>query len=327
MSTPDDREGFPRFRDVPDDIACRILELAAEDQAVCYNCVLLSRKAKVWVEPLLYRDIAIDSRTRLSNLHRTVQSHPTKSSDFFSSHVRSLYIRGGHPRWKLLDGVLKACQKVQKLGLVFLGDSLLDDDDDDAWREIRPQMLSLPMTLFKPTHRHFRLKLDAVQPSIFANITHVELIVNNTLGPESWSWSSLADLKTLTHLCLSTLSVKTECLEVARDHIATATPFFPHSLVVCVLAIQYARLDWGLQRLLEDGRWNIDDRVVVALTESYYDRRRGTEGEWIEKEVVRREQPYRELRSGCPWESMISFWDRAERKIAEKRQAQSREQL
>ncbi|KAF6746008.1 hypothetical protein DFP72DRAFT_641294 [Ephemerocybe angulata] len=253
-------------------------------------------------------------------------SHPTKSSDFFSSHVRSLYIRGGHPpiMWRSINGVLKACQKVQKLGLIFLW---VDDSlrDDDAWREMRPQMLSLPMMLFKPTHRHFHSKFSAEQPSIFANITHLELIVDNT-GPESWSWSSLADLKTLTHLCFSTLSiVDPECLEVAREHIATATPFFPHSLVVCVLAIQYARLDWRLQKVLKDGRWNIDDRVVVALTESYYDRRRGNEGEWIQKEMVRRQEPYRELGSGCPWESMISFWDRAERKIAERRQAQSGE--
>ncbi|KAF6746011.1 hypothetical protein DFP72DRAFT_641361 [Ephemerocybe angulata] len=245
MHHSSEEENLSRFEDIPDDIARSIFELAAEERNVACHCAVASRKIKAWVEPVLYRRIAIDSPTRMANLHRTIRCHPSKGPKFFSSNVKALYINWQVP-WGFFTNLIRAFQSVEKLEIHFRlpYDSSIERIANLGlgWKDIRPRMLLLPMLLFKPAHRHFRCGVQGeiedqhLHRSLFLNVTHLELVVHGTLRATEWDWTSLAQLETLTHLCLSTSTMYEECAVAAQQHLALATASFPPSLRVCVVS-------------------------------------------------------------------------------------------
>ncbi|KAF6746012.1 hypothetical protein DFP72DRAFT_641365 [Ephemerocybe angulata] len=313
-------EAFPLFADLPDDIARSIFELAADDKNVDWECALVSKKVKQWVEPVLYKSIVIDSTAGMSGLCRTIQFHPSKDPHFFSLHVKRLSLSDTNwlPSCGQTIAILEACQSVKSLELLMNYDIVKEDIQigvHNAWHGIRPQILTLPMLLFNPTHRHFRLSPN--RPSLFVNVTHLELFVNRTLGAGQWSWASLSSLEALTHLCLSSWNIDMETADVARNHLTIAAPFFPPSLVVCAVAIRYIELFWDIRQLVEKSDWTTDDRVVVSVAKDYYDAELKSYGKWVARATIWRWDPCSE----SYYDEWQGFWDRAERMVKERRES------
>ncbi|KAF6747830.1 hypothetical protein DFP72DRAFT_918365 [Ephemerocybe angulata] len=322
-SLPADLHPF-RFGDLPLDLVRTVFETSAETcnpSALSIAC--LSKEVKSWVEPILYRHIPINNPRTLSLLHRTITSDTSsKPASFFRTHVKSICIGD---RWmdkvgQLLD-ILSACSNVTRLstiGTIILVPSHMDDcrvGNHAVWERLRPTRLSISHNLFMPTHRHFRFTTGGPGPTptcdlnpLFTNVTHLEIsCLDLTLEEElaahdvsDWSWPSLLLLTSLTHLCIAPRFI-TNTVGWADESI----PWFPPSLVVCVLAlplcpgliqvIDYYRFRGGAkENILRVGR-RLDPRVVVAVSKAsynfYYDYYKEEmmdvpEGEWIKDEVV-----------------------------------------
>ncbi|KAF6758004.1 hypothetical protein DFP72DRAFT_889633 [Ephemerocybe angulata] len=291
-----------RFGDLPPDLVRTVFETSAEASdhfASSISC--LSKEVKLWVEPILYRHIRINDPRTLSLLHRTITSEiSSKSTSFFRTHVRSIYVVN---RWiegliQVLD-ILSACSSVTRLGTIIFIPPHLDAwraGKHDAWKGLRPTRISINPCLFTPTHRHFRFTAGGTEPAstcnlnpLFTNVTHLEI---SWIAVTVWSWPSLPLLTSLPHLCIAA-TPGIEPVDCAVRNLREALPWLPPALVVCVLALPhvtgfYYRNDVK-QIVLENG-WRLDPRVVVAVPNEYYKRElmKGSDGVWIKGEVVYR---------------------------------------
>ncbi|KAF6759546.1 hypothetical protein DFP72DRAFT_136200 [Ephemerocybe angulata] len=105
------------FDDLPEDLARLIIEEAVADpDAPEWSFACVSKAVRSWVEPILYRRVVLKTPLALHSFQRTLNSHPSKRADFFSTSVKSFWI--GDPN--LLDltivfDVLSACSGVTAL--------------------------------------------------------------------------------------------------------------------------------------------------------------------------------------------------------------------
>ncbi|KAF5311637.1 hypothetical protein D9611_009515 [Ephemerocybe angulata] len=204
-----------------------------------------------------------------------------------------------------------------------------------VWERLRPTRLSISHGLFMPTHRHFRFTTGGPGPAstcnlnpLFTNVTHLEISCQSlTLAEElaadvTWSWPSLPLLTSLTHLCYSAEYISNPVGWAVRN-VRMSIPWFPPSLVVCVLALPLTTgfnysYRGGLKETILKNGWRLDPRVVVAVPKVYYKRElmKVPEGEWIKDEVVCRWDEERD-RPG----NEDTFWEDAASMVQRKKDA------
>ncbi|KAJ7101921.1 hypothetical protein C8R44DRAFT_808888 [Mycena epipterygia] len=178
---------------LPPELERYILELAAFIHPECMPVlVLVARRAKIWIEPLLYRVIRVDLRThtvyrRFIPLVTILGLIELKSPSFFHEHVRRLCLLGQPQQSDDVMRLLSACSTTVNVQLFGGG----------------PELLPLLGTM--PLHR-LSASLTILFPgptgpdfshSLFTKITHLDLAESS----HTWElWSGLAHMPCLTHL-------------------------------------------------------------------------------------------------------------------------------
>ncbi|KAF5320241.1 hypothetical protein D9611_011380 [Ephemerocybe angulata] len=313
MSKDNETQREFRFEDLPGDLVYSVFEAAADDaEKPNWNCALVSKRVKIWVEPMLYRHIVLNTYKGMELLHRTIVYPSSKPSGFFSTHVKTLEI-GACSSWSdMFNDILSAVPHLSALYLcIMIENPDLKVGRHPVWEVLKPKRLCIANKSFLPSHRHFHTsRCGNVGASLnpqFTNVTHLEL--RWAPPSESWAWPSLSQLTTLTHLCFSahpTLSA----IHAASDIVKEAIPHFPISLIVCVISIPFTRWFVNARELVEETGGRLHPRVVVAVSAYYYNSISG--GEWIKKRAIWR------VTSVC--EGRLhedAFWERAEAKVIE----------
>ncbi|KAJ7142963.1 hypothetical protein C8R44DRAFT_761485 [Mycena epipterygia] len=179
---------------LPAELEREIFEIAAlSNSRSIPRLLLVSRRVRIWIEPLLYRIVVF--RSPLSTLVRFPSNvfdpeTRTKSPAFFQQHVHHLCVGNmdvvSH---KALEAILSTCSGVYDLLI-----SIYDPP---------PNTLALIATM--PLQRlcadlHFLFATDTIDFAhpVFANITHLDL-----LDPDMGDWGGLALLPSLTHLAFN----------------------------------------------------------------------------------------------------------------------------
>ncbi|KAJ2929606.1 hypothetical protein H1R20_g7496, partial [Candolleomyces eurysporus] len=198
-----------RFSELPEDVGMLIFQLIAEaDGETGRSCALVSQKVNAWVEPILFRNIAIRDDSQLATFHRQYirSSKWRKPRQFFELHVKSLILVFGalHKSYDsdfvVAMAILKLCSNVETLALpgffshVKQRNALRDLQKFMTSPGLSPRRLYIGSTLFPRKQLHF-------SHPIFQRVTHLEFLRWVTHS-EKWGWSTLRCLTHLTHLSL-----------------------------------------------------------------------------------------------------------------------------
>ncbi|KAF5339148.1 hypothetical protein D9611_011166 [Ephemerocybe angulata] len=325
----------PRFRfgDLPDDLVRTVFEVAANDcDKFAWSLAYVSKAVRSWVEPILYRQLPIDSQKTLLHLLSNVNTTAPLSSKppgFYRSYVRRIYFGDRYNQGlKGITDLISACPNVTRLSAITMANPNLPVHEMDClvgnhatWDLLRPTWLTISPCLFVPSRRHFRFAADSGSNynPIFTHITHLELTWITRTHDVTWSWSSLPLLTALSHLCISS-TPRNDALTCAARNLRAAMPWFPPTLTVCVFA--FPRLTWPFVRtdakqlILENG-WRLDPRIVAAVPRAYYMHQLETidsGGTWIKDEAI------------CRWDGEYQrvtheedFWEQAVAMMQRKR--------
>ncbi|KAF5317231.1 hypothetical protein D9611_003843 [Ephemerocybe angulata] len=240
----------PSFSDLPEDIARTVFQIVADRATTdALACALVCKMAKLWVEPSIYREVVVDAGGLFL---RTVKAPTsTKPPDFFAMHVKSLFF-GSVENDAAIAGVLQKCRSVTSLAF-WTGQgsgyksSLSQNLSTIA---LNPTRLSLPTDLFPPTGRHFH-------HPIFQAVTHLDLCLEEQNESPGWTWTTLKEMASLTHLSLF-LSYVEDLQQFVQAHVE----YLPPSLRVLVICVLWGA-DVGEIKAMSEGR--IDTRATVAF--------------------------------------------------------------
>ncbi|KAF9023897.1 hypothetical protein BDZ89DRAFT_146001 [Hymenopellis radicata] len=121
------------FADLPIDIARLLLETAAEmDRATALTLALVSKTVRQWMEPMIYRSIALPNANKVMAFARVVQSR--NDPTFFALNVKTLCIgdieSGGgktfetfpHNELHAISLIFSTCTGVESLGYWVIRD-------------------------------------------------------------------------------------------------------------------------------------------------------------------------------------------------------------
>ncbi|KAJ7101872.1 hypothetical protein C8R44DRAFT_808821 [Mycena epipterygia] len=181
---------------LPTELERYILEIAAFIHPECMPVlVLVARRAKIWIEPLLYQVIRVDPRSYpghgrwipLSTILRLIDSD-SKPPSFFHDHVRHICLLD-LPEHQLNDimRVFSICDATVNLQLLRGSPNLLPLLG--AMSQLHRLSAVLSELFPGPTP-------DFSHP-IFTKITHLDVFDS----PHGWElWSGLAHMPCLTHL-------------------------------------------------------------------------------------------------------------------------------
>ncbi|KAF6761231.1 hypothetical protein DFP72DRAFT_880463 [Ephemerocybe angulata] len=158
----DSDKKLARFSDVPEDIGRTIFETAAEN-GDGYRCALISRKVKLWVEPIFYRNVTVYGNGLFARTVRDEES--TKPPDFFATHVKTLLFEHTSRREDVPIIVRKSriADELRELVTTNL---------------LTPTQLSVGGRLFPADQLHF-------SHPIFRNITHLDVMWKDSLDWEN----------------------------------------------------------------------------------------------------------------------------------------------
>ncbi|KAJ7154282.1 hypothetical protein C8R46DRAFT_1257669 [Mycena filopes] len=174
---------------LPLELEREIFETAALSSSTRLTLLRVSRRVLVWIEPLLYRVLRVDSPVTAAAIERAMQRKPP---EFFSSSVRSLYL-SKHSSWAFQT----ACALVQ------LCPNLVSLFFDSGWPE--PSLLQVldGMSGVRMWHGSLRRlfgddPVDLGHP-FFRTITHMNFTYTPRLGVVV---PSIVAIPALTHLAL-----------------------------------------------------------------------------------------------------------------------------
>lgn len=149
MASPATNSESFLFHTLPEDLIRSIFETAAEDtKASNWAYPLVSKTIQSWVEPILYQHIQLYNRTAILQLNRTIISHPSKSANFFSAHVKTLHIDRPVDCVDIFS-IVCACSGIVCLDISRIRERNEDPEEDyrvgrhNAWETLRLKRLSL----------------------------------------------------------------------------------------------------------------------------------------------------------------------------------------
>ncbi|KAF7369364.1 hypothetical protein MVEN_00265000 [Mycena venus] len=181
---------------LPAELERQIFEICASSRPVDIpKLMLVAWRVKEWLEPLLYRTMAVEHDPNLSLMKElpcvtgqlmlsVIQAKP---AHFLRDTVRHLYLRD--VLGESFVAILSACTGVENL---WMGDIVAD------WT---PVLASLPLKHFYG-HLHSLLRVFPPTHHVFSQITHIELLGYASLQlPDNVEiWSALGLFPQLTHL-------------------------------------------------------------------------------------------------------------------------------
>ncbi|KAJ7461228.1 hypothetical protein FB451DRAFT_1405086 [Mycena latifolia] len=175
----------------PPELERQVFEICALSRPVFIpTLMLVAWRVKEWVEPLLYRTMALDFTRPMDGFpvfttEILLTAIGRKPPSFFREAVRNLLILT-HISIDVLKVVLPVCTGVQNLCVEFL----------DA--EMVPLFAPLVLDHLYIKQDPFRV-LSPLHP-LFSQITHVEMVFSRD---DAQMWTAFTLLPRLTHLCFS----------------------------------------------------------------------------------------------------------------------------
>ncbi|KAJ7575126.1 hypothetical protein C8J56DRAFT_459482 [Mycena floridula] len=233
-----------------------IFELAFEEDGGTGNRLLLvSRRARQWIEPLLYRTISLYGHQRTFQLFCALLD--SNRSPFLSSHVQKLVLGPSHTT-DLFIPALSACKSLQSLAL--RGSS-------------KPIHLQSLKTVDLPHLRRLSLRLDNFpDPADFSSLkmlcslTHLQLFSKS--APEIYIWTAVKQIPGLTHLWMQLPeSPARPEFSIPKFVENTLVPRLPTSVKLVVVTV-YRPQSRYLTELPPDWIRRCDNRVVLSTMES-----------------------------------------------------------
>ncbi|KAJ7485726.1 hypothetical protein FB451DRAFT_1363557 [Mycena latifolia] len=181
----------------PPELEREIFETAAlQNVAMTSTLLVVARRVFAWVEPLLYRTIALDRSARSLGLKVALDSKRASVPHFLRDNVRQLYFDSIEDDRSLHD-ILSVCTGIQTLALVRYRDDPELLRDLEALGDLRRLTANLgDQGIFDAVE-----SMDLRSP-IFSNITHLDLFDDFTGIAELSYWTDLTLLPALTHLSL-----------------------------------------------------------------------------------------------------------------------------
>ncbi|KAJ6535128.1 hypothetical protein B0H19DRAFT_1185048 [Mycena capillaripes] len=191
-------QGDPAF---PPELERYICEIAVSlHPQSLRRLILVSRRVKIWMEPLLYKVLTIYS-TRRGTLRQIFPRYPSnalahlfdgRSTSFFHDHVRHICFVDYHSP-EFIAKVLSACDAT--VNLMFLHEMMGDPT-------LLPILDGLPLQRLSVCldRLFYGVKFDFSR-TLFDNITHLDILDWRDEGYHRWS--VLAEMPRLTHLSFS----------------------------------------------------------------------------------------------------------------------------
>ncbi|KAJ7443218.1 hypothetical protein B0H11DRAFT_1826347 [Mycena galericulata] len=195
---------------LPAELERHIFEMASFLHAGSMPALLLvARRVKIWIEPLLYQVLSIYST---STLYDAIDSMPAA---LFHENVRHVQLIGTHSADSVMR-IMTTCDATLNLNLsathIFGNAGNADILSVLGKLPLKRLSLSLEQLFPSPAWTDFT-------HSLFADITHLEI---KDLAVENWdSWAGLTLIPRLTHLCFHEDFFKFEAVHVYRgalDH-------------------------------------------------------------------------------------------------------------
>ncbi|KAJ7435811.1 hypothetical protein B0H11DRAFT_2215731 [Mycena galericulata] len=177
------------------DILRMIFEVAARaDRRTALNLALVSHRVGSWVDIVLYCTVRLSRQRTTNNFLRTIETSTTKSTAFFSTHVKSLCILFDMPMDQVVR-ITSICRGIQNLTTWFLSTPRTSSPAlplAHCMFSLRPRKLSAWHGVLSSPDPCFALPF-------FSRITHLTVV---NIWEEWTTWPRFADLPALTHLSL-----------------------------------------------------------------------------------------------------------------------------
>ncbi|KAJ7148238.1 hypothetical protein C8R46DRAFT_1044784 [Mycena filopes] len=246
--------------DLPIELEREIFETTALSHPECMpKLLLVGRRVKIWIEPLMYRILSIHPLQQKTVIRRTLrgilQAMQVKPATFFRQHVRNVcFVRNDDAEdiW----AVLSTCTGTTNL-------ALFNADIDPS---LLPVLARLPLQRLSAVLGDlFPSRPDFTHP-LFTHLTHLDVLDWRDGG---WAgWAGLALLPALTHLSFNDDISTSACLG-ALAHCAQL------QVLIVVWATRAAAQDDPYDRapLAEDPRF-----VMIVVHEYLKDWEAGAAG-------------------------------------------------
>ncbi|KAF6751313.1 hypothetical protein DFP72DRAFT_908115 [Ephemerocybe angulata] len=253
---------------IPKDIAWSIFVDLVNDTRIRrswrWQCALISKEVKAWVEPALYRCVGLYSSHKVTKFCETIANHPSKPANFFTNHVKTLAV-GVQPSAQEMILLLKGCTGVEALLLQFcLPPATANERIEALWAGLSPKDLCIPIAAIAKANRSF------IHP-ILRNATRIELLYDPILV---WDWTSFRDLESVTHVSVSVQLLhrdaeppirRMDWLErLAKDIV----PLLPVSLKVFIVSLFDLSTIAGDRPSFLQAISEIDIRLVIGINYS-----------------------------------------------------------
>ncbi|TFK71978.1 hypothetical protein BDN72DRAFT_395067 [Pluteus cervinus] len=173
----------PKFsQNLPLELERYILELAlfSQSQSAAINLLLVAHRARVWLEPLLYNTVILNTHNKAQRFVATLQTRP---ESYFKTHVKSLLIRADDA--VLHPVILTTCSNVRQLTVL---------PASQASTLLHPLLQNLTF----PNLSNLTINLDSsfgvakidFSLPIFRQVTHMQ--VHNSLVRAKTAWNGIA---------------------------------------------------------------------------------------------------------------------------------------
>ncbi|KAF7378199.1 hypothetical protein MSAN_00244500 [Mycena sanguinolenta] len=245
----------PRF---PPELEHRVFEITALARPKCIpTLMLVARRIKFWVEPLLYRVIMVkDPRMIFEPLNFGPPTFPVDalaqlSSDFLR-HARHLFIDDTFVEDTALESWLLACPNITNLF---------------GQLDCTPKLLPLLSSFTEIRY----LTIDAgvlcgttVPHPLFLTVTHLELLDTDT-GSVDRLWQNLTLIPHLTHIAFNRVL---SSLEASLD----GSPLLDDPRFLCIDEKQRYYINWLQGAISGDDYWALADAFLAARRVGRIDR-------------------------------------------------------
>ncbi|KAF8212633.1 hypothetical protein K438DRAFT_1804874 [Mycena galopus ATCC 62051] len=243
---------------VPLDVEREIFETAAMQHPTLIPTLLrVCHRVHTWIEPVLYRVLV------LSNLKATcLPAARSKSPTFLKSAVRHVLFSASAA--ETIKDALRECTGIISLFI----DGELNFNTLPFVEKMRPRKLDLSVPEANDAAAQWAKSM--LMHSLFLSVTHLELYRDPSRHPgvqgddQHWkdSWSLLATLPALTHLCLS--------LDLSRQILRPALAECPRLSVGITAFWSSYNTDIGdASEFAQEVSTIIDPRIVVMVVDDY----------------------------------------------------------
>ncbi|KAJ7628149.1 hypothetical protein DFH06DRAFT_1480583 [Mycena polygramma] len=241
-----------------------IFEMAAQDMQRIPTLLLVAHRVRLWLEPILYKVLRLDSVAVTALALKSIQLKP---ADFLASIVRHVLVYSSTHSLSRNDfaSFLGSCPGITTLAILgnVLGPYLLP-----VLGAMQIQRLSLDVgQLFRDEVSGEEEPINLEHP-LFSTVTHLDIFDDFEAfvdDPDASEWlQSLSDLPALTHLAFSTPAI----MEILRTTLNSCP-----GLRVLLVAFPATASDDAKVYMEYVGPDVTDPRFVVATYADYY-------GEW-----------------------------------------------